>query len=518
MSSRKVLPDISSNNGLSWKAFRDDAHKLIDHIADRHEAAEAAVTGSLCEPLVGGHWSGKADLSGMERVLEDCAATSRSTHDPPTTSPFSSVVEDVQSISSGLIDWQSKGFMSFFPGQLSPAAMLGELLALSYNHAGFAWSTCPASTELEFRVVNTMGRLLGLPAAFATSADSSGGGSIHPNATEGLLVAMIAARDEKKRLLALNQSQAGTSSFPFTCYTSDQSHFSVEKACKMAGGITLRKVKTILDPRCENYPLHPTTLEEMIVEDMMNGQIPLMIVGTVGTTATCAIDPTRQLASIAKNAGAWLHIDAAYAGAAALCPELRPIVFDGIELCDSVSVNGSKWMAMSMGCSFFFTQHLSLITKALSCGASYVPQPPPGVHDLKDVSIGMARPWTSLKVYSVLRCVGVDALQGMIRRHVILADYLDAKLRAHPSIDCVVRPVLGLVVFRVRMLSDESNAELQRRLSAHRNILVGASRVDTRFVLRVSLAHIHLTYDDVDNIYIAISEELKKFESTAHVQ
>jgi aromatic-L-amino-acid/L-tryptophan decarboxylase len=501
----KALPDISSCDGLDWEAFRGEAHQLIDYIADRHVAAEKAVLGSPAPRSVGGHWGGKADLSGMERALQRCSAES--------PKPFSTVVSDVEAITTGMIDWQSKGFLSFFPGQLSPAAMLGELLALSYNHAGFAWSTCPASTELEFHVVDTIGRLLGLPSTFLSSSNSSGGGSIHPNATEGLLVAMIAARDEKKRLLLhTNQTTSTNSSFPLVCYTSDQAHFSVEKACKMAG-ILLRKVPCILDPRSENYPLHPETLEEVIAEDIMNGKVPLMIVGTIGTTATCAIDPTRQLAAIAKSAGAWLHVDAAYAGAAALCPELRPVVFDGIELCDSVSVNGSKWMAMSMGCSFLLTRHLSLISRALSCGASYVPKPPPGVHDLKDVSIGMARPWTSLKVYSVLRCVGVDALQGMIRRHVILAEYLDAKLRAHPSIDCVVRPVLGLVVFRVRMISDEDNAELQRRLSTHRNLLVGASRVDTRFVLRVSLAHIKLTYEDVDNIYSAICQELKQFEA-----
>lgn len=490
LTNRRELPNITSS-GLDWEAFRLEAHRLVDHIADRHKSAEIHSVG-VSAPCVGSHWSGRANLSVFEKSLA-------SKDSPPA--PFASVVSDVLSISPGLVDWQAKGFLSFFPGQLSPAAMLGEMLALSYNHAGFSWSTCPASTELEMLVVNAIGRWLGLPDSFLFCPDGNGGGAIHPNATEGLFVAMVAAREEKNKKRGLSRSNE------MICYTSDQSHFSVEKACKMAG-ITIRKIKTVLDPHIENYPLHPLLLEEAIAEDMMNGRIPCMIVGTVGTTATCAIDPTRQLSAIARKSGAWLHIDAAYAGAAALCPEMRPVVFDGIELCDSVSVNGSKWMAMSMGCSFLLTRHMPLITSALACGASYIPTSPSRIHDLKDVTVGMARPWVSLRVYAVLRCVGLDALQGMIRRHIILAEYLDERLRKHPAIDCAVRPVLGLVVFRVRMMSNEDNIELQRRLSSHRNILVGSSQVNSQVVLRISLAHIKLTYEDIDNIHKAIVEEV----------
>jgi aromatic-L-amino-acid/L-tryptophan decarboxylase len=501
-SSLPALPEVSSP-GLDWEVFRHDAHRLVDFIADRHLALEQSTpTSQSTSP--GGHWE-QCRLSAMQQNLQRIPDA--------TPAPFQSVVDDVRGIESGLIDWQSKGFLSFFPGQLSPASLLGEMLALSFNHAGFSWSTCPASTQLEFLVVNAVSRLLGLPDVFRWSpnGESEGGGSIHPNATEGLLTALVAAREVKLQQMRHNGDRSKLTGM-FVCYASDQAHFSVDKACKVLG-IHLKKVKTILNPHVQNFPMHEGALEECIAEDMMHGKIPLVVVGTVGTTGTCALDPVRAIGQVARNAGAWFHVDAAYAGAAALCPELRQHVFDGIELCDSVSVNGSKWMAMSMGCSFLFTRHLGRIADGMTSNASYVPKPPAGLYDLKDLSIGMARPWVSLKVYSALRCVGVEALQSMIRRHVLLAAHLDSLLRSVAAIDCVVKPTLGLVVFRVRMFSDEDNQRFQQRLCQHRNILVGSSRVADQTVLRVSLAHVKLTYEDVDCIFNAIVDELNAMES-----
>lgn len=490
------LPSIPA--ALSWEKFRTEGHALVDYIANHH----ASLEGSEPPALALNDMKPGFLMPRMQRFIESQDPSAMRSMQPAAT--FGEVVgEFEEKVRDGIVHWQHKGFFGFFPAQLSPSALLGEMLMLCYNQPCFAYSTSPSATELEWVVMNALAKAMQLPDIFMWPPHGTGGGCIQPSATEGVTLSLIAA---KERALSRVRSQALHTAFDdakhvdrLVVYFSDQTHFSVEKACKILGIKRIRKLPTVLNVTVGNYCLDMDVLESAIAEDLMHGLLPCCVIGNFGGTATCAVDPLQQIGSLCQRTGIWFHVDAAYAGAVALCPEFRPLL-NGIETADSFSVNGSKWMNMSVNCSFLYFRNPAAISYGVTSGGNYVPRVE-GSRDLKDFQLGMARPFLSLKVYAVLRTLGADGIASIIRRHVLLAQYLDSLLRADGDIEVEVKTVFGLVVFRFRMISNEDNKRVAQELMKEGDLFVGSALIAQKFCFRVSLSHSKLEYVDMDNFY-----------------
>src|SRR3990172_7903321 len=256
--------------------------------------------------------------------------------------PFESILRDVDEIIiPGVTPGQSPCFFAYFPGNSSPPSVLGELLAAALGVQGMMWVTSPACTELETHVMDWLVEMLALPPRFKSA--SSGGGVIQDSASSASLCALLAARERASGGRS-NERGAGGG---LIAYTSTQAHSSIEKAVRIAGlgSDNLRLVEVD-----EAFAMRPERLTEVIAADQAAGPHPAFVCATIGTTSSTAIDPVAAIGRVCREQGVWLHVDAAMAGTAAVCPQLRHL-FEGLELADSYCFNPHKWMLTNVDCS-----------------------------------------------------------------------------------------------------------------------------------------------------------------------
>lgn len=299
-----------------WEWFRRHGHEMVDWIADYYGKVEEYPVKSQVKP---GYLP---------------AALPREA--PREGEPFADIMADVEEhIVPGVTHWQSPNFFAFFPANSSGPAMLGDMLSSCFGCVSFSWVASPAATELETVVLDWLGRMLGLPDAFL-SASATGGGVIQGTASEATLVAVLAAR---ARALARLRDAEPDASARLVAYASDQAHSSVKKACMIAGlgAAQFRTVPTAAG----SYRLEADALRAAMEEDKARGLVPFFVCATTGTTSSGAFGPLAALGAVASEESAWLHVDAAWAGSAAICPEYRPLI-DGVELADSVSVHCAR--------------------------------------------------------------------------------------------------------------------------------------------------------------------------------
>ena len=485
---RATLPPVP--RALDWQQFRQDGYALVDYIADYHSKMA------------------NRDIAVSDQMLRPGFLTSklRGFLNQPIASSFQEVLKEFDlTVKGGMVHWQHANFLGFSPAQVSPAALLGDLLAGSMSQPGSTWTASPSAAELEVAVVDELARAMELPLEFQWS--DGGGGVIQPSATESCIVSMLAA---KHRALA-NRLSSFTSpddrahlSRKLVVYCSDQSHLCVERAAKVVGIGHVRRLPTTFNIAVNNFPLNLDSLKERLYEDLAFGLVPCFLVGNFGATGTCAVDPLTEMAELSQKVGMWFHIDAAYAGVVALVPEMRHML-DGVEQSDSFIVNGSKWMNMSFNCSFMFFRSAPHIEAALGVTDQRTPHVTrvAGGVDFKDYQLGMSRPFRSLKVFAALRTVGLEGIRATVRRHVLLAEYLDNRIRAHGRFECEMKPQFGVVVFRLKMSDDETNSRLCRLLG-DAGYFVRPVMSRQRMFVRISLSHCALTYDDMDCLFEAI--------------
>ena len=280
---------------------------------------------------------------------------------------FADVLRDVDDvIVPGLTHWQSPNFFAYFPANASGPAILGDLLSSGLGVQGMLWATSPACTELETHVLDWLVDLLGLPGRFLSTA--AGGGVIQDSASSSTLTALIAAR-ERASAGAVNEYGVGYGASPrLTAYTSRHAHSSVEKAMKIAGmgSGNLRLVDTDA-----GHAMRADALESAIAADRAAGATPVMVSATVGTTSSGAVDPLRAIGEICRREGVWLHVDAAHAGSATICPEHRPLI-DGVEHADSYTFNPHKWLLTNFDCNCFWVADRAALIDALSVLPDYL--------------------------------------------------------------------------------------------------------------------------------------------------
>jgi len=377
---------------------------------------------------------------------------------PERGEPFSDVLRDLDEILlPGVTHWQSPRFFAYFATTGSEPGILGELLTAGLNNVGFVWRTSPALTELERHVLDWLAQLLGLPAGLH--------GHIEDTASVSTVAALAAARDARpdRRVVVF----------------SEHANVAVEKAARTVG----------LEPR--RVPVDDVY---RMRTDGLSVSDACAVVATVGTTSTASVDPVPALAELCEREGVWLHVDAAYAGAAWVCPELRASL-EGVERADSIVVNAHKWLLTPQDCSCLWTRRPEDFRRVFAVGgAPYLPGDP--AESLSDYGPALGRRFRALKLWLVLRHFGREGLQRAIREHVRLAALFEDWVRLEHGWEVVAPRHFSVVCFR-REGSDEENEALLERVNASGEVFLSQTRLDGRYVLRLAVGNVRTTEDDV---------------------
>jgi aromatic-L-amino-acid/L-tryptophan decarboxylase len=419
-------------------SFRDDGAAALDWAASYLERVGDLPVLSQVEP------------GAVRAALPECA--------PETPESFAAVLRDVDEVLlPGLTHWQSPRYFAYFPSTGSEPGILAELLAATLNQVGILWRTSPALQELEEVTLAWLADLLGLPAGLH--------GHLEDSASSGLVTALAAAR-------AAAPDRRGV-----VC--SEHTHSSTAKAARLLE-LDLRTV-----PVDDTFAMRT---DLAVLDDAC------ALVATIGTTSSASIDPVPAIAERCEDAGVWLHVDAAYAGSAAVCPELRPL-FAGWERADSVGVNPHKWLFTPMDCSAFFTRRPDALRDAFSLVPEYL-RVSEDVVSLSEYAVPLGRRFRALKLWAVLRCYGREGLQALIREHVRLAALFEEWVRLEPGWEVCAPRHFSLVCFR-RDRPDEENEALLERVNATGEVFLSHTRLDGRFVLRLAVGSARTTEDDV---------------------
>jgi aromatic-L-amino-acid decarboxylase len=436
--------------------FRRAGHQFIDWIAEYLENVEKYPVLSPVEP---------GDIKTLVPAVP-----------PARGEAMESIFRDFETIvMPGISHWQHPGWFAYFPANNSPASVLGELLTAGLGAQCMVWQTSPAAAELEEAVLDWLRQMIGLPDGFA--------GVIQDTASTATLCALLSARE---RATGFASNDSGLRA-PLTVYASEEAHSSVEKAVKIAGfgRRNLRRVPT--DGR---FALVPDKLEEALAKDKEAGLVPACVVATVGTTSSGAIDPLRPVGEICRRHGAWLHVDAAWAGTAALLPEKRWIL-DGAEAADSLVFNPHKWMLTNFDCSAYFVRDPGSLIRTFEIHPEYLKTGHDAkVRNYRDWGIQLGRRFRALKLWFVVRSYGVEGLQALVREHIRLAALVRDWVEADRRFELLAPVELGLVCFRLNDGRDEDGLEVLNRrflerVNASGSVFLSHTTLRGKFTVRL---------------------------------
>jgi aromatic-L-amino-acid/L-tryptophan decarboxylase len=402
---------------------------------------------------------------------------------PTSAEPFTAVLADVDEVVvPALTNWQHPSFFAYFPANTSYPSILGELLSAGLGVQGMSWVTSPACTELELRVVDWMAELLDLPPSFRNGPanEGPGAGVIQGSASEATLVAILAAR---WRATGGAVNRDGDTS-RLVAYATAHAHSSVEKGLRIAG-IGTDAMRVVAHDSA--FAMRPDALAAAIAADREAGRVPFFVCATRGTTSSGAFDPFADIAAVTGSAGAWLHVDAAMSGIAALVPELR-WVNDGVRAADSYCTNPHKWMGINFDCDLFFTSDRESMLGALSILPEYLRSEAArhgAASDLRDWQVPLGRRFRALKLWFGLRLDGVEQYRWMIREHVALTQELAGWIAADDRFEIVAPHPLNLVCLRLH--DDDATEAWIERANGSRQAWFTRTVLDGHPVLRVSI-------------------------------
>jgi len=454
--------------------FRTSAHRVADMVADYFERLESYRVLPDIKP------------GAIRRQLPPAA--------PAAPEPIDTILDDyARLIEPNITHWQHPGFMAYFCSVASAPGILGEWLASSLNSNVMFWRNAPASTELEETVVAWLRDALGLPAAFD--------GMFTDTASVSSLMSIVAARHVVPGLNARDEGLAGRTGIGrLRLYASTEAHSSIEKAA-IVTGVGRQGVCRI--PADDEYRMRPDLLAGAIAEDRAAGRLPFAVVATLGTTSSTSVDPVDAIAGICEREQLWLHVDAAYAGTAALAPEYRPLL-RGWERADSIVVNPHKWMMTPFDASLLLFRRPEAYREAMSLVPEYLRVRKEGeAHDFHEYGIQLGRRFRALKLWMQLRYFGTDGLAARIREHCRLARLFAGWVDADPDWQRLAPVPFSTVCFRHRpagLAGREDDPEIHRRLDAHNEAMLDAvnrtgriylshTKLRERFVIRVTLGN-----------------------------
>uniref|UniRef100_A0A0E0M7F4 Tyrosine decarboxylase n=1 Tax=Oryza punctata TaxID=4537 RepID=A0A0E0M7F4_ORYPU len=379
----------------------------------------------------------------LRKLLPDAA--------PEFGEPTERILDDVRhDVLPGLTHWQNPNFFAYFPMNASAAGFAGEMLSVGLNVVPFVWVASPAAAELEAVVVDWMARLVGLPDRFVFSG---GGGGVLQGST---------------------------------C---EATHATFQKGARLVG-IPPANFRVIPTTAASGYALTGGAVRAAVEDDVARGLVPLYLCATVGTTGVGAVDPVRELGEVACRHGMWLHVDAAYAGSAAICPEYQGYL-DGAELADSVSMNPHKWFLTNMDCCCLWVASPAALTAALSTDPEYLKNvgdaAAAAAIDYKDWQISLSRRFRAMKLWFVLRRYGAAGMRAYIRRHVAMAEWFERAVNADERFEVVAQRRFSLVCFRLRRDDDMVNRELLAAVNASGRAFMTHFVVESKFVIRLAV-------------------------------
>jgi aromatic-L-amino-acid decarboxylase len=415
---------------------------------------------------------------------------------PKSGRSLDDILDDFEEkIVPGITHWNHPSFFAYFSITGSYPGILGEFLSAALNVNGMLWRTSPALTELEMLSLDYVRQLLGLGDCYF--------GQILDTASTSSLVAMTAARESLSPLEIRRRGMAGRADLPpLTVYTSQEAHASINKAAIVLGVGTDNVRRVAVDDR---FRMEPGALATTIESDIDAGMRPLCVVATVGTTATTSVDPVPAIAKVCRDFGVWLHVDAAYAWAAAILPEKRHI-FDGCDLADSIVVNPHKWLFTPIDLSVLYCRHKDTLRNTFSLVPEYLrsgdekDQP-----NLMDYGFQLGRRFRALKLWMVLNYYGVDGLRERIRGHIGLADGFARWANEHPDFEVMAPVEFSTVCFRFNPSAaghsaehlDGLNLRLLEAINASGEAFLSHAKVNGRITLRCAIGNIRTTQSHI---------------------
>ncbi|XP_037791795.1 histidine decarboxylase-like [Penaeus monodon] len=438
-------------------------------------------------------------------------------HAPEDPEPWENIFNDIERVvMPGVTHWQSPYMHAYFPALNSYPSLLGDMLADAINCLGFTWASSPACTELEIVVMDWLAKMLGLPEHFLHSyKDSPGGGVIQTTASEATFVCLLAARTEaiqryQQEYPDLEDAEINSR---LVAYCSDQAHSSVEKA----GLIGLVKMRYIESD--ENLTMRGDKVVEAIQNDREKGLIPFFLCATLGTTGSCCFDNLRELGPICEQEELWMHVDAAYAGTAFICPEFRYLM-DGIEYAHSLAFNPSKWMMVHFDCTAMWVKNSGSLHRTFNVDPIYLQHENSGLAiDYMHWQIGLSKRFRALKLWFVIRSFGVAGLQKHIREGVRMAQKFEVFVKSDPRFEVPTPRYLGMVVFRLKG-ENELTEKLLKKINSSGKLHCVPASLKGKYVIRFTVTSTYTTVEDLSRDWAIIrataSEVLSKTPAEEH--
>jgi aromatic-L-amino-acid/L-tryptophan decarboxylase len=475
MSSKTSNPiPIAIDPQQDWPAyvadFRRAAHDAVDWVADyladtrRYPVTPKMKPGELVDALPA---SGPDKGESFDAILRDFD----------------------QKIIPAVTHWNHPGFLAYFGCTGSSPAIIAEMISAALNTNGLHWDTSPAVAELEQVALGWLGQWMGLPDNWF--------GIIYDTASVSSFHAICEARE-----FVAPESRVEGSTPNLVLYTSEQSHSSIEKGA-IAAGIGQKHVRKI--PTDSEFRMRPDALAEAIEDDLRAGLRPFCVVATIGTTSSTSIDPLAAIADITDWHKLWLHVDAAYAGSAAILPEYQWML-KGIERAHSYVVNPHKWLLTNIDLSAFYTKHPEILRRAFSLVPEYLTgTEDPSAINLMDYGVPLGHRFRSLKLWFLLRYFGRERLQQVLRSHIAWAKQLEQEIRRDSRFEVVAPVPFSTVCFRLNA-SDDANERIFNAVNASGKYFISHTALNNQYVLRIAIGNLGTTWEDVGGCWKMIQE------------
>lgn len=462
--------------------FRRFGHAIVDRIADYFEEMESLPVLSQIEP------------GSLQNALPESA--------PETGEDFGEVLEDVDKlIFPAVTHWNHPNFHGLFSTSTSSVGVFGEMFAAAFDMKAMLWRTAPASTELEDVVLDWLRQMMGLPDHFE--------GIIYDTASVSTMHAIAAAR-ERAGLNVRELGMSGRTDLPLMrVYTSEHVHSSIDKAC-ITLGLGTRSLRKIAVN--ERFEMIPEALAEAIEEDIEAGYVPICVVPTIGTTSSSSIDPVDAIADICEKYGVWLHVDTAYAGSAAILPEMQHY-FKGCERADSIVTNPHKWLFTPFDLSVLYCRDLNDLKQAFSLVAEYLKTSDEStVKNGMDYGIQLGRRFRALKLWFVIRYFGREGLIDRIREHCRLARLFASWIEESPNFELLAPVPFALVCFRACPAGvedlDALNERIMNEINSSGEAYLSHTKLNGIFTLRLSVGSIRVEERHLKKVWDILNEKI----------
>jgi aromatic-L-amino-acid decarboxylase len=448
---------------MSPEEFRRAGHEVVDWIAD--------------------YLAGVGEYPVLPNVRPGQVAAALPAHAPDRGEPIDAILADFRNIIvPGVTHWNHPRFFGYFPSCASGPGILGEMLIAALNVNGMVWRTSPSATELEQVTLGWLREWLGLPAEFF--------GIVYDTASISSMHAIAAAR-ERADPEVRRHGVTGA----LILYTSEQSHSSIEKGA-IALGIGQDRVRKV--PVNARFEMRAEVLAQLIEADLAAGRKPFFVTATAGTTSTTSVDPIPEIATIAERHGLWLHVDAAYAGTAAVAPEFRDTL-RGAERADSLVTNPHKWMMTPMDISAFYTRHPDVLRRTFSLVAEYL-KTPDGAVNLMDYGVQLGRRFRALKLWFVMRYFGRERIAAIIREQCEFARRFAERLEEDGRFEILAPVRFSVVCFRLKD-SDDRNRALLDAINASGLAFLSHTVLNGVWVLRLAVGNVRTTWHDIERVW-----------------